>query len=224
MKRFFYKELDEYRSTLVLMMEKTIEVCRDTFSAILNEDSEAVEAIMKRDDEFDRLEIEIDNAAIRYMTLRSPVASDLRLLTCGMRMSHELERAADQCNNICKRYLRFGTRKGSIKNFYEISKMSDHVCLALKHVTESLQEMNVSLAEKVVKDDQKINEMHNKTAEAMIQYITENSEYTVIGVELLFISKAIERIGDYAANVAEDIIFLASGLDVRHQKGSHSLD
>ncbi len=218
MKRFFYQELDLFRATLILMMEKTIEVARDTFSAILNEDTEQMEAIMKRDDEFDRMEMEIDNAAIRYLTLRSPVASDLRLLTCGMRISHELERAADQCNNICKRYLRLGRKKGAIKNYYYLSEMSELVSLALRNVAESLQEMNVPLSQKVVKDDEQINELHNKTSGEMIKYITEHPDYAAVGIELLFVSKAIERIGDYAANVAEDIIFLYSGTDVRHAK------
>ena len=95
MKRFFDSELELFRSKLILMGESSVRQVRDAMKALVDGDVALAQRVIAADDEVDRLEIEIDEEAVRYMTLRSPVATELRLVIVGMKASHDLERVGD---------------------------------------------------------------------------------------------------------------------------------
>ena len=103
MKRFFHKELEEIRSKIIHIGEKANDVGRLAVGSFIESDLEKAQAAMKMDDKIDALEIEIDRASVRYITLRGPVSSDVRLIFVAIKASHDLERAGDEAHSIAKR-------------------------------------------------------------------------------------------------------------------------
>ncbi|HEY9250009.1 MAG TPA: PhoU domain-containing protein, partial [Rariglobus sp.] len=106
MKRFFDTELETFRSHLMLMGETSIRQVRDALRALVEGDVALADRVIAADDELDNLEMSIDDEAIRYMNLRAPVATELRLVIVGMKASHDLERVGDECTTIAKRAVR----------------------------------------------------------------------------------------------------------------------
>jgi phosphate transport system protein len=103
MKRFFDSELEAFRSHLLQMGERSIDLTRQAMQALTTSDIALADKVIAADDEIDKLEVQIDDEAIRYMTLRGPVASELRLIIVGMKASHDLERVGDEATSICRR-------------------------------------------------------------------------------------------------------------------------
>ena len=106
MKRFFDVELESFRSHLILMGEKSMEQVRRSLKALVDSNISLADQVIAADDEIDKLEVEIDDAAIRYMNLRAPIATELRLVIVGMKASHDLERVGDEATNIARRAVR----------------------------------------------------------------------------------------------------------------------
>ena len=106
MKRFYDAELETFRNHLIKMGEISIQQLNDSLKALVEADVGLADQVIARDDELDRLEIKIDEEAVRYMNMRAPVASDLRLVIVGMKASHDLERVGDEATGIAKRAVR----------------------------------------------------------------------------------------------------------------------
>jgi hypothetical protein len=103
MKRFFDGELETFRSQLILMGETSIRQVRNAMKALVDDDMNLAQSVIAADDEIDTLEVKIDDEAVRYMNLRAPIASELRLVIVGMKASHDLERVGDEATSIAKR-------------------------------------------------------------------------------------------------------------------------
>ena len=215
MNHFFHKELETFRSHLVLMAEKSIDLLTLSLRSLFENDASIIGDAKNRDDEIDQLEMAIDQEAIRYLSLRAPVASDLRLVTVGMKASHELERVGDEATSIAIRTQRL-LLKSSVKDFYSIPKMSKIVLEMLRDAIESFLNGDNSRASAIRRRDRKVNSLNRSNRKKITQYVMENPEHSQVGIELIFISKSLERIADHATNIAEEVIFLYSGEDVRH--------
>ena len=134
MKRFFDSELDALRSHLVQMGEKSIEQVRLAMRAVVESDPEIARQVRADDDVLDRLEVLIDEEGVRYMSLRNPVATDLRLVVVGMKAGHDLERVGDEANNIAKRAIRLAAEP-PIKPFVDLPRMA---AIALEMLRDAL--------------------------------------------------------------------------------------
>ncbi len=122
MKRFFDTELETFRSHLMLMGETSIRQVRDALRALVEGDVALADRVIAADDELDNLEMSIDDEAIRYMNLRAPVATELRLVIVGMKASHDLERVGDECTTIAKRAVRLAAEP-PLKPYVDIPRM-----------------------------------------------------------------------------------------------------
>jgi len=212
---FYQSELKEIRQNLVLMGERAVEVVRLAVQALIEGDPDMSDRVVVMDDRIDELELAIDSEAIRYISLRSPVASDLRLLTMAMKACHDLERIGDEATTIAK-YGKQIQSKLPAKHFYAIPSMADLVIEQLRNALDSFISEDAEVAFSVPQKDRLIDELHRDNYTALTAAIRENPELTEQSIELIFISKALERIGDHATNVAEDVIYLLQGDDVRH--------
>jgi phosphate transport system protein len=124
MKRFFDTELETFRSQLILMGETSIRQVRDAIKALVDADVGLADRVIAADDELDLLEIQIDDEAIRYMNLRAPVATELRLVIVGMKASHDLERVGDEATSIAKRSVRLAAEP-PLKPYVDIPRMAE---------------------------------------------------------------------------------------------------
>ena len=217
MKRFFDAELESFRSHLILMGEKSMEQVRRALQALVDRDISLADQVIAADDEIDKLEIGIDDDAIRYMNLRAPIATELRLVIVGMKASHDLERVGDEATNIARRAVRLSAEP-PLKPYVDIPRMAE---IAIEMLRDSLDcflngDANKALA--VVQRDNEVDAINKQLYRELSSYMIESPETISRALELMFISKSIERIADHATNIAEEMIFLVQAKDIRHSE------
>lgn len=217
MKRFFDAELETFRSRLLLMGERAVSQIHDALKALVEGDVALADRVIAGDDELDRLEMEIDDEAIRYMNLRSPVATELRLVIVGMKASHDLERVGDECTSIAKRAVRLAGQS-PIKPYVDIPRMAEISVEMLRDALDCFLHSDTEKALAVVRRDSEVDAINKQLYRELSSYMVENPATTTRALELMFISKSIERIADHACNIAEEMVFLAKAQDIRHRE------
>lgn len=215
-KRFFDKELEQFRSSLILMGELANDSVRFAVKALFERDGALAAKVVANDDRLDRLEVEIDAEAVRYISLRAPVASDLRLLMVGSKVGHDLERVGDEASSISKRVDRLiGI---SIQEFCpKLITMAELVINLLRQSMECFLEGNEEKALAVCRTDKSIDGLHREIYQEMASNIVDG-KHGAEALDVVFVAKSLERIGDHAVNVAEETVYLLRGLDIRHTK------
>lgn len=215
MKRFFDSELETFRSHLILMGEIAVRQVRDATRALVESDPALAGRVIAADDELDQLEKRIDEEAIRYMNLRSPVATELRLIIVGMKAAHDLERVGDETTNIARRVARLAAERPE-KPFVDLPRMASITVEMLRDALECFLQEDEAKAMDVCKRDAGVDEINRRVYREMVQLMAEEPAKLNRALELMFISKSLERIADHASNIAEEMIYLAKGRDIRH--------
>ncbi len=215
MKRFFDVELDALRSHLVQMGEKSIEQVRLAVRAVVERDPEIARQVRAGDDVLDHLEVQIDEEGMRYMSLRNPIATDLRLVVVGMKAGHDLERVGDEANNIAKRAIRLAGEP-PVKPLADLPRMAEIALVMLRDALDCFLQHDNEKALAVIRRDQEVDDLNKRIYRELSGYMVEKPEMISRALELMFISKSIERIADHATNIAEEMVYLAKGEDIRH--------
>ena len=215
MKRFFDYELETFRSHLVLMGEIAVRQVRQAVDALIEGNISQADQVTAADDELDQLEMKIDEEAIRYMSLRSPVATELRLVIVGMKTSHDLERVGDEATNIARRVARLAAEP-LIKPYVDIPRMARIAIEMLRDALDCFLQEDEAKALAVCRRDADVDAINRQLYRELTSFMIEDPSTTSRALELMFISKSIERIADHASNIAEEMIYLAKGRDVRH--------
>lgn len=216
MKRFFEQELKVLRSHLVQMGQMAVEQVKAAVGALENHDAELAAKVRAGDDELDRLEMEIDAEATRYMSLRSPVGGDLRLLIVAIKAGHDLERVGDEAANIAKRVQK---RAGPVPSNMlptDLQQMSKMVLEMLQDALDALLQGDTEKALSVCRRDETVDELNKRVYRLLTAQMIDQPQIVPVALEWILSSKAIERIGDHATNVAEEVVFLLRGEDIRH--------
>jgi len=216
MKRFFDSELETFRSHLMIMGETAIRQVRDALKALVDADIALADRVIAADDELDNLEMSIDDEAIRYMNLRAPVATELRLVIVGMKASHDLERVGDECTTIAKRAVRLAAEP-PLKAYVDIPRMANIAIEMLREAMDCFMHGDTDKALAVVRRDSEVDTINKQLYRELSSFMIENPATTTRALELMFISKSIERIADHACNIAEEMVFLAKAQDIRHR-------
>jgi phosphate transport system protein len=217
MRRFFHNELETMRSHLTLMGEKAIEATRLGFTSLIEKDVALAEQVMADDDAIDDLEIEIDQEATRYLTLRAPVASDLRLITVAIKASHDLERVGDEAHTIAKRSRKLLVKGCGNYNLGELPQMADKVVNLFEKALECFIQEDAERAREVLAGDQEVDDLNAANIKFFIKQAKMDPNDINCFVDLIFISKSLERIADHATNLAEEVIFLTTAQETRHR-------
>ena len=215
MKRFFDAELESFRSNLLQMGDRSIELVRQSMRALMESDLALAEKVIQADDEIDRLEVQIDDEAIRYMTLRGPVASELRLIIVGMKASHDLERVGDEATYIARRARRLAIEP-KLELYSDFPRMTNIALEMLRDALDGFVQEDEQKAISVVRRDSEVDNLNRLVYRRLTSYMIENPDTIARALELMFISKSIERIADHATNIAEEMVFLSKGKDIRH--------
>jgi phosphate transport system protein len=215
MKRFFDSELDTLRSHLVQMGEKSIEQVRLAMRAVVDADPELARQVRAGDDALDRLEVLIDEEGVRYMSLRNPIATDLRLVVVGMKAGHDLERVGDEANNIAKRAIRLASEP-PLKRYVDLPRMAVIAQEMLRDALDCFLQHDNEKALAVIRRDQEVDDLNKRIYRELSTFMAEQPETISRALELMFIAKSLERIADHATNIAEEMVYLAKGEDIRH--------
>jgi phosphate transport system protein len=211
MNRYFHNELHDLRSKLILIAEKANEAGRLAIEGFIKSDLEKIQKAIDMDDEIDALEIEIDRASVRYITLRSPVSSDVRLIFVAIKASHDLERAGDEAHSIAKKTRSILTRDGIIKNTVNIEAMGKLAFEMMNDAITCFLEEDAQLAQSIMMRDKEVDRMNKENYEVLTGALNEGGIDTSTQIETILISKSIERIADHAKNLAEEVIYLLTG-------------
>ncbi len=215
MKRFFDSELESFRSQLLQMGEVALRQARDAMRALVEGDLALADQVIAADDELDRFEVKLDEEAVRYLNLRAPVASELRVLIVGMKASHDLERVGDEATNIARRVAKL-TAEPPLKPYVDLPRMAQIASEMLRNALDCFLQDDEAKALAVVQRDAEVDLINRQLYRELSSYMIENPATISRALELMFISKAVERIADHATNIAEETIYLTRGRDIRH--------
>jgi phosphate transport system protein len=215
MKRFFDAELETFRDQLRAMGDTAVRQVSDAVKALVESDGGLANRVIAADDELDQLEIKIDEEAVRYMSLRAPIATELRLVIVGMKASHDLERVGDEAVGIAKRAVRLAAEP-PLKPYVDIPRMTVMALEMLRDALDCLFHNDADKALAVIRRDEEVDQLNKQLYRELTSYMIEKPGTISRAIELMFISKSLERIADHATNIAEEMIYLAKGKDVRH--------
>ncbi|ABO54267.1 phosphate signaling complex protein PhoU [Burkholderia vietnamiensis] len=185
----------------------------------LNEfDREAAEKVVTAEETLNAMEVEIDQECGNIIARRQPAARDLRLLMSISKTITNLERAGDEAEKIAKRVRRLIDEPAArAVNIAEIKVSGEMAVTILRRALDAFARLDTVAAAQIVKDDKEIDLEFRAFVRKLVSYMQEDPRTISVGLEYLFIAKAIERIGDHAKNIAEFIIYIVKGTDVRHQ-------
>ena len=217
MQRFFHDELRQLRDDLILMGERSLDMSRLVLRAVETGDDSLALQVRGMDDRVDELEKRVDREIMRYLTLFGPMGSDVRLLLAVRDIGHDIERIADEASVIAKRAMVISER-GPVKNLLHVPAEGIIACEVLRLALDSFIEGDIEKARLVLVRDAEIDALNRRNYVELFGKTGDSTKVSASDVELIFISKALERIGDHSKNIAEQVIFLLSGEDVRHTR------
>ena len=178
--------------------------------ALVQRDSEGAERVIRDDLEVDRIEEQVDELAVRVLATRQPMAVDLRTVVMALKISNDLERIGDYASKIAKRDKRINVHD-PIKPFITIPLMAE-ICRAMvKDVLDAYVERDAQKALKVWSRDPEVDEYYDQLFRELVTYILEDPKLTGACVDLMFVAKNLERIGDHATNIAEKVYYMVHG-------------
>jgi phosphate transport system protein len=208
--RSYDEDLGELSSKIMAMGGIVERQLDEAIGALVRRDSEAAERVMKDDIEVDGLEEQADQLAIRLLATRQPMAVDLRTVAMALKISNDLERIGDYATNIAKRVRRINVHE-PIKPFITIPLMSQICGAMVKDVLDAYVERDAQKAMKVWGRDPEVDEYYNQLFRELLTYILEDPKLTGTCVDLMFVAKNLERIGDHATNIAEKVYYIVHG-------------
>ena len=217
----FDAALSELRLQLVSMGGLVIDQVASAVRAVLDNDAALAQLVLSREERVNELERFIDRESFRLIALHQPVAGDLRMARAAARITVELERAGDEAKKIAKFAARLagGEPQGPVHAVaLFLRHMADLTAGMLREAVRSLDESDVDLARQVSARDSELDAEFAAALRKVLTLVMEDSRFLGATIDTVFALKGLERIGDHAKNIAEQVVFIASGEDIRHQK------
>jgi phosphate transport system protein len=213
--REYESELRGLREQLLLMGAKVEEMLSNCMKALIERDSNLAHRMIEYDNEIDSLELAIDEHCLRILAKRQPVASDLRFITTALKIVTDLERIGDIGVNICERTIELGAER-PLKPYVDLPKMADMVQSMIRDALDAFVAQNAERAQAVIERDRAVDAYYAQIFRELLTYMMEDTSTVYSAIRIQAIAKYLERIGDHAKNLAEMVVFMARGKDIRH--------
>ena len=211
----FEHQLRELKDKLLLMSHHAEKMIADSIRSLVERRPSLADEVIKSDDTMDQLEIEIDNLCYQILALEQPVARDLRFVTTALKIVRDIERIGDIAVNIAERAAEL-IHEPELKRMIDLPIMADAAQRILQESLDAFVNSDAQLAEKVIRDDQFIDDCYEQIFRELLTYMMEDTKYISRALKVIFIAKHLERVGDHSSNIAEMVIFLVRGQDIRH--------
>jgi phosphate transport system protein len=211
----FEQQLRTLKDRLLLMGHHAEKMIADAMHALVERRPSLAEEVIKSDDTLDQLELEIDNLCYEILALEHPVARDLRFVATALKIVRDIERIGDIAVNIAERSREL-IQEPVLKRLIDFPIMADAAQRILKDSLDAFVNSDAELAEKVIRNDRLIDDLNERMFRELLTYMMEDTRYISRAMKLIFIAKHLERVGDHSANIAEMVIFLVRGQDIRH--------
>lgn len=216
MERHFEQDLESLKQLLLSMGSLAEAAVREATEALLQRDDERVAVVRARDNVIDRLELDVDAAAISLLS-RAPLATDLRAVTVAMKVSQNLERVGDEATKIAKRAHELNAEP-PLKDMVDIAGLSQAALALLKAALDAFVQRDTVTAREIITRDKAVNALNKAIHQELLERMMADREVIPRCLNLMVVAKALERVGDHAANIAEEIVFLYQAQDIRHAK------
>jgi phosphate transport system protein len=214
--RHFQEELDELKSRLLEMGGLAEDRLRLAVRGLVERDSTLVDRVLTGDGAINQLHIDIDDRCFKLLALHQPMAVDLRAIVAAVKINTDLERVGDLAVNIseaARRYL----QHPPVKELIDIPRMAELAQDMLRDALDAFVRRDLTLAQDVLVQDDALDALKTKVFRDLLGYMLRDTPTIEPALDLILISRHLERIGDHATNIAEDVIFMVSAKDVRHQ-------
>ena len=216
----FQEELESLQSRLLEMGGLAEERVRTCIDALELRDLGLVAQILAGDEPINQLHIEVDNRAFRLLALYQPMAADLRAIVSAVKINTDLERVGDLAVNIAEAAQRYATHP-PVKKLIDIPTMGNLAQAMLRDALDAYVRRDLALAHAVLNDDDQLDALKTHVFRDLLTYMLKDPATVEPALDLILISRHLERIGDHATNIAEDVIFMVSAQDVRHHPPAH---
>jgi len=221
MQRHFDQDLAHLKQQLLRMAGLVESQIQQALRALVDRDSDLAATVIDLDHDVNALDVEIDDLCIRLVTLQQPTARDLRFITTAMKISSELERMGDLADNIARRALELNGEP-QLKPYIDIPRMADWTMRMVKDCLDAFVNSDPGLARKVCADDDFVDDLNEQLFRELLSFMLEDTRTITRAIRLTFIAKSLERIADHATNIAELVVYMVEGKNIRHVAPSAS--
>jgi phosphate transport system protein len=211
----FQDELEQLKARLLAMGGLAEDRVRTAVRALVDGDRAGVERVLAGDREINALHIEIDDRCFKLLALHQPVAADLRAIVSAVKINTDLERVGDLAVNIAEATVRYQTQP-PVKPLIDIPRMATIAQTMLRDALDAYVRRDLTVAQSVLDRDDELDALKTLVFKELLDFMLRDRMTVAPSINLILISRHLERIGDHATNIAEDVIFLVSAKDVRH--------
>ena len=213
--RHFQEELEALQGRLLEMGGLAEERVSAAVQSLVSRDIAAIERVLYGDEPINALHVEIDNRCFKLLALHQPMATDLRAIVAVVKINTDLERVGDLAVNIAEAAKRYASHP-PVKKLIDIPQMGDIAQEMLHDALDAFVRRDTALAQRVLNEDDRLDGLKTQIFRELLDYMLKDPATVEPALDLILVSRHLERIGDHATNVAEDVIFMVSALDVRH--------
>lgn len=214
--RQFNEELEDIRSHILNMGGMVEKQVLDAVTALIDVDSALAGQVIATEKQINGFERQIDEECTRLIALRQPAASDLRLIVAVTKANVDLERVGDEANKIAKMSMKLSEEGQLPRGYIEVRHIGNHVSNMLHQALDAFARFDVELAATVVKEDKNVDVEYESAMRQLVTFMMEDPRYIKRVLNVMWSLRALERIGDHARNIAEQVIYLVKGRDIRH--------
>jgi phosphate transport system protein len=215
--RHFQEELEQLKTRLLEMGGLAEDRVRTAVRSVVERDVALMERVLTGDGDINQLHIEIDDRCFKLLALHQPMAVDLRSIVAAVKINTDLERVGDLAVNIAEAARRY-FQHPAVKELIDIPRMADIAQDMLRDALDAYVRRDTALAQTVLDRDDDLDELKTAVFRELLTHMLQDANTIEPSLDLILISRHLERIGDHATNVAEDVIFMVSAKDVRHQQ------
>jgi phosphate transport system protein len=216
--RHFQEELEQLKTRLLEMGGTAEENVRLAMEGLVNRNQDLVDRVLVGDEPINKLHIEIDSRCFTLLALFQPMAADLRTIVAAVKINTDLERVGDLAVNIAEAARRYSMHP-PVKKLIDIPRMATIAQTMLRDALDAFVRRDTDLAQHVLNEDDRLDSLKTQVFRELLTYMLQDPTTIEPALDLILVSRHLERIGDHATNIAEDVIFIVSARDVRHHAG-----
>jgi phosphate transport system protein len=215
-RKLLERELDILRDRLLLMGGEVELAIQRAIHALVTRDSDAARQVIEHDDVIDRLELEIDRLGVDVLTLRRPVARELRLVISITKITPILERIADHASSIARAALELNDEP-ELKNYGELSEMAERALEMLQSALDAFTHNDADKARELIARDEEVDRIYDRLMNDLMEMMSQDASKSTRLARLLFVAKNLERIADYVKDVCEMTVYMKEAVFIKHQ-------
>jgi phosphate transport system protein len=215
-RKLLERELNILRDRLLLMGGEVELAVQRAMHALVQRDSEVANQVLENDRVIDRLELEIDRLSVELLTLRRPVARELRLVISIFKITPILERIADHATSIARAALELNDEP-ELKNYAELGEMAERTLEMLQSVLDAFTSNDSEKARKLIEKDEEVDKIYDRLVSDLMETMAEDAAKSTRLARLLFVAKNLERIGDYVKDICELTVYMKEAVFIKHQ-------